>query len=50
MVLEVADTGSGITPERLPHVFEPFCNARKHKNECSGPGRSWRARSTVEQK
>lgn len=38
VVIEVADTGSGIAPEHLPHVFEQFYTARENKNEGSGLG------------
>jgi two-component system NtrC family sensor kinase len=33
--IEIADNGSGIRPEDLPHIFEPFFSA---KNKSSGIG------------
>ncbi|MCW2504401.1 MAG: histidine kinase [Actinomycetia bacterium] len=36
VVLEVADTGSGIDPADLPHVFERFWRAEKSRNRQTG--------------
>lgn len=38
--LEVADTGSGISPENLPRVFEPFFTTKKEKGH-RGLGLAW---------
>ena len=37
-VIEVADTGAGIAPEQLSHVFERFYVGRDNKSEGSGLG------------
>jgi signal transduction histidine kinase len=37
-VLTVADTGSGISPEFLPHVFEPFAQENAANADTSGSG------------
>lgn len=37
-VLEVSDTGSGIAPERLPHVFERFYRVADGKDPREGAG------------
>ncbi len=35
---EVSDTGPGIAYEDLPHIFEPYWSARKHKTAGNGLG------------
>jgi signal transduction histidine kinase len=36
VTLQVQDTGQGIQPEELPHVFERFYRADKSRNEADG--------------
>lgn len=36
--IEVSDTGSGIAPEHLPHIFEQFYTTRSQTSEGSGLG------------
>lgn len=38
--IRVRDTGSGIAPEHLPHLFEPFYRARNDDNRGTGLGLS----------
>jgi two-component system NtrC family sensor kinase len=35
LTIEISDTGSGIAPENLPHIFEPFFST---KQDVSGIG------------
>ena len=37
-LVDVSDTGEGITPEMLPHVFEPFVRATKDRDSSTGLG------------
>jgi two-component system, cell cycle sensor histidine kinase and response regulator CckA len=32
VIIEVKDSGEGITPENLPHIFEPYFSTRKAQN------------------
>ena len=48
VVIEVADTGSGIAPEHLPHIFERFYVGRTDKTQGSGLG-LYIAKLTVEE-
>jgi signal transduction histidine kinase len=38
VLLRVRDTGAGIPPEDLPHIFERFYRGRSHRYEGSGLG------------
>ncbi len=38
VMLEVADTGSGICPQDLPHIFEPFYTRKRMDRSGSGLG------------
>lgn len=38
VVLCVTDTGSGIDPDFLPHLFEPFQRAPSENNRVEGSG------------
>jgi len=40
ILIRVRDTGSGIGPEHLPHLFEPFYRARNDDNRGTGLGLS----------
>jgi signal transduction histidine kinase len=31
VVITITDTGSGIAPDDLPHIFEPFFTSGKHR-------------------
>ena len=35
-VIEITDTGPGIDPEVLPHIFEPFFSTKRSENQASG--------------
>ncbi|WP_270810231.1 sensor histidine kinase [Hungatella effluvii] len=47
-IITVSDTGCGIAPEKLPHIFERFYVGRENKNEGSGLG-LYIAKLTVEE-
>jgi signal transduction histidine kinase len=36
--IEISDTGSGITPEDLPHIFDPFFTTKHDSVEHAGTG------------
>jgi len=36
--VQVSDTGSGISQEEIPHLFEPFHRSARHKGQISGTG------------
>ncbi|NOT23456.1 MAG: GAF domain-containing protein [Nitrospiraceae bacterium] len=36
--IEISDTGSGITPEDLPHIFDPFFTTKHDSAEHAGTG------------
>ncbi|MCB9051011.1 MAG: response regulator [Lewinellaceae bacterium] len=38
MILEVSDTGEGIAPENLPHIFDRFYQAEHNANKAGGTG------------
>ena len=40
ITLQVRDTGQGISPDDLPHIFERFYRGRAHSVEGSGLGLS----------
>ena len=48
VVIQVRDTGMGIGPEHLPHIFERFYSGRPDASESSGLG-LYIARITVEE-
>jgi signal transduction histidine kinase len=35
---ELVDTGPGISPEDLPHLFEPYWSSRRHAKQGTGLG------------
>jgi len=35
---EIADTGPGISPDELPHIFEPYWSAERHGKKGTGLG------------
>jgi PAS domain S-box-containing protein len=38
VVFVLADTGPGIAPDELPHIFEPYWSARRHAKQGTGLG------------
>ena len=39
--LRVEDTGSGISPEHLPHIFEPFFSSKGNRGTGLGLAVTW---------
>lgn len=35
-VIEITDSGPGIDPEVLPHIFEPFFSTKRYENQLAG--------------
>ena len=38
LTLSIADTGPGIAPNELPHIFEPYWSAKRHARKGTGLG------------
>ncbi len=37
IIIKVRDTGMGINPETLPHIFDPFFYHKRNKRNWTGP-------------